>query len=158
MRTAALSALLLLSAMLFVRPSLAASPAQGYFHDAPPPPFAPDRVLVSFKPGTAAAEIGKAHREARGHALTVIPAIGVQVVGVPAGTVLERIARYRASPNVAYAEPDYYRVLIVPNEEDYSPLYGGPVRDYFAEQWGLNNTGQALTDPNGILSYGPLYG
>ena len=32
------------------------------------PRFAPDRVLVKFKPGTAASAIGAAHRRAGGHA------------------------------------------------------------------------------------------
>jgi subtilisin family serine protease len=158
MRASSLRVILLLVTTLLTRQAPAALPAQGYIHTNPPPPFAPDRVLVSFKPGTAAAKIGKAHRQAGGHARTVITAIGVQVVEVPAGTVLKTLARYRANPNVAYAEPDYYHVLVIPDEEDYSPLFGGPDRDYFAEQWGLNNTGQPLTDPNGIISFGPLYG
>jgi subtilisin family serine protease len=70
------------------------------------------------------------------------------VIEVPAGTVQNKVARYRANPNVAYAEPDYYRVLVLPDEEDYAPLFGGPGRDYFEEQWGLHNTGQPLTDPD----------
>jgi subtilisin family serine protease len=130
----------------------------GIVHVNPPPPFAPDRVLVHFKPGTAASEIGKSHRQAGGHALRIIPGIDVQVVEIPEGTVLKMLARYRANPNVVYAEPDYYRVLVIPDEENYSPLFGGPDRDYFEEQWGLNNTGQPLTDPNAILSFDPLYG
>jgi len=147
MRTAPLMVLLLLLSAGFVRQGLAVSPMPGIVHENPPPPFAPDRVLVHFKPGTAASEIGKAHRRAGGHTLRIIPGIDVQVVEIPDGTVLKTLARYRANPNIAYAEPDYYRVLVIPDEEDYSPLYGGPDRDYFEEQWGLNNTGQALTDP-----------
>jgi thermitase len=147
MRIAPLMVLLLLSAVC-VRQGMAASSLIATAHANPPPPFAPDRVLVHFQPGTAASEIGKAHRQAGGHTLKVIPGIDVQVIEVPAGTVLDTLARYRANPNVAYAEPDYYRVLVIPDEENYSPLYGGPDRDYFAEQWGLNNTGQPLTDPD----------
>jgi len=146
MRTVPLMVLLLLSAV-FVRQGLAAPPMYANVHTTPPPPFAPDRVLVHFKPGTAASEVGKAHRQASGRSLKVIPGINVQVVEVPTGTVLNKLARYRANPNVTYAEPDYYRVLIIPDEENYSPLFGGPDRDYFEEQWGLNNTGQPLTDP-----------
>jgi thermitase len=157
MRTAHWMILLLLS-VLFVQQGLASSPMHGTVQTNPPPPFAPDRVLVHFKPGTAASEIGKAHRQAGGHSLKVIPGIDVQVVEVPAGTVLNTLARYRANPNVVYAEPDYYRVLIIPDEEDYTPLFGGPDRDYFQEQWGLNNTGQPLTEPDSLFSYGPLYG
>jgi subtilisin family serine protease len=112
------------------------------------PRYAPDRVLVRFKPGTAASETGMAHRQAGGSKLREIPGIDVHVVQVPAGTVQQKITRYRANPNVEYAEPDYYRVLIIPDEgNDPGVDAGGFVagRDYFEEQWGLHNTGQPHT-------------
>ena len=112
------------------------------------PRYAPDRVLVRFRPGTAASETGKAHRKAGGKKLREIPGIGVHIVQVPAGTVQRKIASYQANPNVEYAEPDFYRVLIVPDEgDDPGPDAGGIVagRDYFEEQWGLHNTGQQHT-------------
>ncbi|MDH3980220.1 MAG: S8 family serine peptidase [Gammaproteobacteria bacterium] len=112
------------------------------------PAFAPDRVLIRFRPGTAAAETGKAHRQAGGRLLQEIPAIGVHVVKVPGGKVNEKIARYARNPNVLYAEPDYNRVLVIPNEgNDPGPAAGGIIagREYFTEQWGLNNTGQPHT-------------
>ena len=77
------------------------------------PAFADDRVLVKFRPGIAAAEIGRAHRVAGGHVLDEIPAIGVHIVKVPKGSVPDRVARYTRNPNVEYAEPDYYRVLVL---------------------------------------------
>jgi subtilisin family serine protease len=112
------------------------------------PRYAPDRVLVRFRPGTAASDMGKAHRRAGGVELKEIPRIGVHVVKVPNGTVQQRIAAYRANPNVVYAEPDFYRVMIVPDEgNDPGPDAGGVVfgREYFDEQWGLHNTGQQHT-------------
>ena len=112
------------------------------------PRYAPDRVLVRFLPGTAASEIGKAHRQAGGVEVQEIPHIGVHVVKVPGGTVPKKIAAYRANPNVVYAEPDFYRLMIVPDEgNDPGPDNGGVVfgREYFEEQWGLNNTGQQHT-------------
>ena len=112
------------------------------------PRFAPDRILVRFRPGSTASETGRAHRQAGGKPLKAIPAIGVHVVEVPSGTVQQKIARYRANPNVQYAEPDYYRVLIIPDEgNDPGPSAGGVIagREYFEEQWGLNNTGQQHT-------------
>jgi len=112
------------------------------------PRYAPDRVLVRFLPGTAASETGKAHRQAGGRKLEEIPGIDVHVVQVPAGSVQQKVARYQANPNVEYAEPDYYRVLIIPDEgNDPGPDAGGVVagRDYFEEQWGLHNTGQQHT-------------
>lgn len=107
------------------------------------PPFAPDRVLVKFRPDTAASEIGVAHRQAKGQVLKTISGIGVQVVRVPAGTVLGKVAAYNANPNVEYAEPDFYRVLVIPNEEPGPTPAGGT--NFFEEQWYLNNTGQLHT-------------
>ena len=52
------------------------------------PRFAPDRLLVKFKPGAAASERGKAHRQAGGKQLGAIPGIGVHVVEVPSGSAL----------------------------------------------------------------------
>ena len=112
------------------------------------PRFAPDRILVRFRPGTAASEIGKLHRQVGGRKLKDIPAIAVEVVKVPSGSVQKSIDRYQANPNVEFAEPDFYRVLIIPDEgNDPGPDDGGVIagRDYFEEQWGMNNTGQQHT-------------
>ena len=105
--------------------------------------YAPDRVLVKFKPGTAAAQIAQAHRSASAMPIKEIPGIDVQVVQVAAGSVPAKVAAYQANPNVLYAEPDYYRLLRVPNEEPGpTPVNGA---NYFEEQWYLNNTGQRHT-------------
>jgi subtilisin family serine protease len=112
------------------------------------PRFAPDRVLVKFRPGTAASERDRAHRQAGGKKMRTISAIGVHVVEVPAGSVAARISRYQKNPNVEFAEPDFYRVLVLPDEgNDPGPSAGGIIagREYFEEQWGLNNTGQQHT-------------
>jgi len=112
------------------------------------PRQAPDRILVRFRPGTPAAETGRVHDRAGGRVLREIPGIGVHIVSVPAGSVRQKISGYLANPNVESAEPDYYRVLIVPDEgDDPGPDDCGLVqgRDYFEEQWGLNNTGQEHT-------------
>jgi subtilisin family serine protease len=118
------------------------------------PAFAPDRVLVRFRPGTAAADTGKAHRQAGGRLLQEIPAIGVHVVEVAQDKVNEKIAHYARNPNVLYAEPDYYRVLVIPDEGDDPLPPTGTGRDYFEEQWGLHNTGQVHTyvDSSGFSS------
>ena len=120
-------------------------------HALKAPPFAPDRVLVKFKPGTAASVVGEAHRQAGGRKIKTISAIGVQVVAVPAGKVSAKLAAYRANPNVLYAEPDRYRLLVLPDEEP-GPTPAGQ-SNYFGEQWYLNNTGQAHTwvTPEGNL-------
>lgn len=104
-----------------------------------PPPFVPDQVLVAFKPGTPAAEISATHSRASGQVLRMISAIGVQVVSVPAGTVLDKIQLYQRNPNISYAEPNYLRPLIVPGEGSF-----GVGIDVFDEQWSLHNQGTAL--------------
>ena len=107
------------------------------------PPFAPDRVLVKFKPGSAASAVAAAHRQAGGRKLKTIPGIGVQVIAVPAGTVPAKVAAYAANPNVLYAEPDAYRLLVVPTEEP-GPTPAGQ-GNFFVEQWYLDNTGRIRT-------------
>src|SRR5262245_60362541 len=107
------------------------------------PRFAPDRVLVKFKPGTAASAIGEAQRRAGARERKVLSRIKVRVVEVPTGKVLAKVAAYKRNPNVLYAEPDYYRVLVMPTEEP-GPTPAGHT-DYFQEQWYLHNSGQSHT-------------
>ena len=112
-----------------------------------PPPFAPDRVLVAFRPGTPGAEIARAHAAAGAQLVKRFDAIGVEVLAVPAGTVEDAIALLQRNPNVRYAEPNYYRLLILPTEgKDPAPPAGLGI-DYFPEQWGLDNVAQALYEP-----------
>jgi thermitase len=132
----------LLLLVLFACPPV--SQAQDAELNTLPPAFAPDRVLVAFQPGTRGAEISEAHGQAGGQVLKTLGAIGVQVIAVPAGTVLDTVAVYQRNPNVRFAEPDYFRTFVVPDEGS-DPVLG--IQDYFNEQWGLHNIGQALTDP-----------
>lgn len=111
------------------------------------PAYAPDRVLVRFKPGTPAASAADLHRQAGGKRLKTIPHIGVEVIKIPKGRVQQTLQRYRANPNVEFAEPDYHRILVLPNEGTDPPPPTGTGASFFAEQWGLNNTGQLLIDP-----------
>ena len=130
----------MMALFLVSTPSWSAPPSQK------PPAFSSDEVLVAFRPGTPAAEISAAHSQAGGRLQRTIGAIGVHVVDVPAGTVLESIQGYRRNPNVLYAEPNYLRPLILPTEG----TFGGGI-DVFDEQWNLHNQGTALqtyTDPN----------
>ncbi len=123
--------------------------AEGAVHSSPPPSYAPDRILVRFKPGHAASDVASFARQKGDQYLRSIPGLGVHVLQVPAGTVLERVAVYQRNPNVLYAQADAYRILTIPNEGQDPP--GGAINDYFAEQWALNNTGQAHTYPDPIL-------
>ncbi|OXS15558.1 serine protease [Zobellella denitrificans] len=103
--------------------------------------LAPDRILVRFAPGTAAADAALVHQRLGGRPLKTIPGIDVTLVAVPAGSVPAMVAGYAANPNVQYAEPDYHRLLVIPNEEEGPTPAGGG--NYFEEQWYLHNTGQA---------------
>ncbi len=94
---------------------------------SPPAGFASGQILVQFRPGTAASEVSSAHGINRGQVLRTLDRIGVQVVRVPVGDELRAAARYRANPNVLYAEVDgVVRALgFTPND----PM--------LPDQWGL---------------------
>lgn len=117
---------------------------------SPPPDYAPDRVLVKFQPGALASEIEHLTNRAGGRSLYVIQGLGVHVIRVPPGTVEHSIGLFKNNPNVIYAEPDLYRVLVIPNEGEDPPPTGTP-NQYFNEQWALNNTGQSHTFPDPLL-------
>lgn len=122
----------------------------GRTHASPPPAYAPDRVLVKFKPGLAESEVAALARQSGDRHLRSIPGLDVHVLEVPAGSVLDRVALYQRNPNVLYAEPDFYRILIEPNEGTDPPPPDGTGNDHFSDQWALNNTGQfhAISDPD----------
>ncbi|WP_407278899.1 S8 family serine peptidase [Aromatoleum evansii] len=112
----------------------------------PPPRFAPDQLLVAFKPGTAGAQIAQAHAAAGAQVIKRFDAIGVQLLAIPSGAVEASIALYERNPNVRYAEPNFHRPLILPTEGRDPMLPTGLGTEYLALQWGLNNTAQALYD------------
>lgn len=145
-RSALLAILLVLSPLVHA----AGKPGAGQL-----PAFAPDRVLVKFKRGTAASDISGLAAETGATSLTTISGLGVHVLRVPAGTVGESIAVYARNPNVEYAEPDYYRVLRIPTEGQ--DPEGSP-NQYFMEQWALNNTGQAHIHSDPLLGAVEVYG
>jgi thermitase len=115
-------------------------------HETPqhetPPAFAPDQVVVAFKPGTPAEAKRAAHAQAGGRLINTHAAINADLVGIPSGTVLNKIAVYKHNPNVRYAEPNYYRTLDQPPSEGVDPGVCNGV--YFEEQWGLHNIGQGF--------------
>jgi len=115
-------------------------------HETPqhetPPAFAPDQVVVAFKPGTPAEAKRAAHAQAGGQVIRALKGIGADLVGIPSNKVMDKIAVYKHNPNVRYAEPNYYYTLDQPPSEGVDPgvCNGG----YFEEQWGLHNTGQGF--------------
>jgi len=69
------------------------------------PRFAPDRILVRFRPGTAASEIGKMHRQVGGRKLDQIPDIAVEVVKVPAARWKKALPAIRPIPTSNLPNP-----------------------------------------------------
>jgi len=131
--------------------AVAAPPAVvGPIHQSPPPQYAPDRVLVKLKPGSPKSEIAALASQSGARLLRTIPGIDVHVLQVPEGAVKARIALYQRNPNVLYAEPDFYRIMIQPDEGTDPAPPDGTGNDHFSDQWALNNTGQlhAISDPN----------
>jgi hypothetical protein len=100
--------------------------------------YAPDRLLVRFRPGRFPKTKTTAHLATSGRVRTSFTHVAdLELVDLPPGSdVIAAIAQYRQNPDVLYAEPDYvvYPSDISPND----PL--------FLNTWGLHNLG----DQNGI--------
>jgi subtilisin family serine protease/subtilase family serine protease len=124
---------------LFVVAMSVRSSAQG----PGPRRFVAGEVLVKFRPDVNANARADAHRVGGGVQLAEVERTRVHRVRVAAGEELAAIARYQRNPNVIAAEPNYIRSI----PEPLAPGDGsGVVPDdyHFAEQWALNNTGQAF--------------
>ena len=123
----------LLVSVAFTARSSAQTAGQGH--------FVAGHILVKFAPGANARAKADTHRLAGGSALKEITPTGVQLVSVPAGTELAAVERYKHSPNVLYAEPNYIRTVpALGAQAAGSTLIPGD-RAFF-EQWALHNTGQ----------------
>jgi subtilisin family serine protease len=94
-----------------------------------PPEYAPDRILVKFKPGVSTA-VGLS-------TVRNFPSIRVQAKAIPAGQSAEAWVQVLShDPRVEYAELDYKRTIaVVPNDPRFNEL------------WGMNNTGQTGGTP-----------
>lgn len=97
--------------------------------------FVPDQVLVKMEAG---APVGTALQALGPRVASVVgnlPALGVSVLAVPEGTVLEAAERLNATPGVEWAEPNYlaWAVKVIPDDPEW------------ANQWGL----EAIRAPQG---------
>lgn len=89
--------------------------------------FASGQILVKFRPGTAASEIAKIHKQNNTFVKGEIKALGVQVVNVPRGKEKAKVTAYVKNPNVEFAELDFMaKALGIPNDP------------YFDTQWGMD--------------------
>jgi thermitase len=106
------------------------------------PAYVADQVVVAFQPGTPANAIADAHRQAGANPIKRLDAIGVEIARIGSGSAIAAAAAYARNPNVRYAEPNYLRLMILPDEgQDPNPPFGLGI-DYLAEQYYLHNTGQ----------------
>lgn len=97
------------------------------------PKYRPDEVLVRFRPGTPTQTRQVAHAALNGRSIRTWASVdGLELVQLPAGANIQSaVVAYRQNPNVLYAEPNYIvHALGLPNDPS------------FAQQWGLDNTGQ----------------
>jgi thermitase len=89
--------------------------------------YAPDRVIVKFAPGLPPTLI---HQIAASHGATVardITPLGVKVLRVPKGHVLDTVAALSKNPNVIYAEPAFaVHGTLDPNDPYYASRQYGP--------------------------------
>jgi thermitase len=112
---------------------------------SPPAEFASGQVLVRFRPGTPAAEIASVHVLNQGQVLNTLDRIGVQVVRVTAGDELRAVARYRANPNVVFAEVDgIVRALSFTPNDPMLPDQWGLAKVEATLAWGVTRGSSAI--------------
>ncbi len=87
--------------------------------------FAADHILVKFKATTDAATERTIHAKHSGSVIGEVPQLGVEVVRIPKGKVMEEVRAYQREGCVEYAEPDYdVTTASVPNDPDFSKQWG----------------------------------
>lgn len=94
---------------------------------AAPAEYVPDRVMVRFAPGAAAAERADARAAVGAQfdvAYTIVPGLE-RLALAPGRTVDEAVAALQRNPNVLYAEPDYVvHATLTPNDPSFGNLWG----------------------------------
>lgn len=100
------------------------------------PEYAPDEILVKFKPGVKRSLMAEIHARFGMVKIREIERIGVHRLRIPAGrTVSEMVEEYRRNPNVEYAEPNYVaQKHAVPNDP------------YYINQWAFYQANDADID------------
>jgi subtilisin family serine protease len=94
--------------------------------------FVPRELLVQFRPGVGKGVAARRHAQRGVQVVKRFPALGVDLIRLPRGLdVRSALARYLADPLVAVAEPNFVR----------HPTQQTP-DEFFADLWGIDNTGQ----------------
>lgn len=114
-----------------------AAPNMGYTDQKAP--YAPGELLVKYRSPVRAAASEYYRTLWDISSIRTFKKIGVQHVKLPEDiTVQEALEIYRNDPDVEYAEPNYYRqATAIPNDT------------YFAQSYGLHNTGQSVDGTSG---------
>lgn len=120
--------------------------------------YVPGQLIVGFAPGTHANTRAAAHVAAGASVIRDLGSINAQLVAVPAAAMGARRAIYESLAAVRFAEPNYRRIAILPNEGSDPPPPIGFGFDYLTEQWGLNNNGQAFYIDEATLAHGAIEG
>lgn len=104
------------------------------FAEPASPGWAPDQVLVKFKPITSSLMKAAALVALETQAIARLPHLDVYVVRIGDGTtVQETVEAFRRNPDVEYAEPNFFcRIAVTPNDT------------LFKYQYALSNTGQVI--------------
>ena len=107
------------------------------------PEYVPGEVLIKYKSSVSASSIEGSQSRLGTSTIKEFKYIGVRHVKLPADlSVEDALEIYKNDPEVAYAEPNYYRYATATTPDD----------TYFEKRllWGLNNTGQSVNGTSGI--------
>ncbi len=89
--------------------------------------YAPDTILVQFKPDAAKSVVDAITRSMDMERVSYFEQIDVGVYQIPTNRVMHTVDALSACPEVAFAEPNYIRrTLFVPNDPRYSEQWGFP--------------------------------
>ena len=136
--------------IVFALTCLTATPFAGSAQDIE---FAPDRLIVKYRPGTPGTRGAALSAAIGGQVVKQLSLIGADLVSLPDDWDVQDAADwYRGQFGVEYAEPDYrfYPIETIPTplygsasaKATVSPLYDIPDDPRFEQLWALNNTGQ----------------
>jgi subtilisin family serine protease len=113
----------------------AAPPSQVSKTNIDAAPFRDGNVLVAFNSGVSRQTQPGIEKAAQAYEVRTL-GVGVHLLRVRNGHVLDAVRLLRSNPSVRYAEPDYLaQVAATPNDPS------------FPKQWGYQNTGQTV---NGV--------
>jgi subtilisin family serine protease len=103
-------------------------------------PYVPGEVLVRFKDRVSPNMRARAHQRVPSRTVKRMRSLHMELVQLHDDESVDvAVARYRALPEVLYAQPNYI----------YYPCETNPDDGFFSNLWGLNNTGQRVNFTSG---------